>query len=79
MQLLVIVSVALALFWPRYDLDIAQDINWKNHYVAEEGFLTLSSCREASARYRAADWICLKKTGWGQMFNKYSKYDSKHR
>lgn len=75
---LIIIIVLVGLFWPLYDLDISQDINWNNHLVVETNFLTLGSCREASGDYRAVDWVCLKKTGWGQLTNDYSKYDSKH-
>ena len=76
---LILIAVALYLFWPRYDLNIAYDINWKNHAIVEENFFTLDSCRSAARNHRAADWVCLKKTGWGEIFNSYSKYDSKHR
>ncbi len=75
---IVVILTALGLFWPLYDLDVSQDINWNNHRIVETNFFTLSSCRKAVGNYRAIDWFCLKKTGWGQLTNDYSKYDSKH-
>lgn len=73
-----VILIGLGLFWPLYDLDVSQDINWNNHHIVDTNFLTLESCREAVGNYRAVDWVCLKKTGWGQLTNDYSKYDSKH-
>ena len=78
MALLIIVAVSLGLFWPVYDLSISKSINWTNYQTVETNFLTLGACRKAAGNYIAADWVCLKKTGWGQMTNDYSKYDSKH-
>jgi hypothetical protein len=73
-----IIIIIVGLFWPLYDLDVSQDINWSSHRIVETNFFTLGTCREASGNYRAMDWVCLKKTGWGQLTNDYSKYDSKH-
>ncbi|MFV8451967.1 hypothetical protein ACNO65_18205 [Vibrio campbellii] len=78
MPLAIVIALGLGLFWPMYDLDISSDIEWNNHQVVETNFLTLGSCRKAASSYRTVDWVCLKKTGWGQLTNDYSKYDSKH-
>jgi len=78
MPLLIIIVIGLGLFWPLYDLDVSHDINWNSHAVVETNFFTLSACRESAQSFHAADWVCLKKTGWGQLTNDYSKYDSKH-
>ena len=77
-MLLLLIAIAVCLFYPVYDLDISRDINWKNHTVVETNFISLESCRTEANKYQSADWLCLKKTGWGQLTNKYSKYDSKH-
>jgi hypothetical protein len=76
---LVLLAIVVALFWPLYDLDVAKDVDWQEHRIVETDFLTLGACREAARQYRAADWVCWKKTGWGQLANDGSKYDSKHR
>ena len=78
MPLIMVIALGLGLFWPVYDLDVSKDIEWNSHRVVETNFLTLSSCRKAASTYRAVDWVCLKKTGWGQLTSDYSKYDSKH-
>ena len=78
LTIFIIIVIALGLFWPLYDLEVAQDINWNNHHVVETNFFTLDGCRKAADNYRAVDWVCLKKTGWGQLTNDYSIYDSKH-
>lgn len=78
MPLIIVVVLGLWLFWPRYDLAISYDPEWKTQTIPETGFLTLSGCREAAGNYRAFEYVCLEKTGWGQMFNEYSEYNSKH-
>jgi hypothetical protein len=78
MARIILPILALWLFWPRYDLDVSQDINWNSHRVVETNFFTLGACRQASGKYRSVDWVCLKKTGWGELTNDYSRYDSKH-
>lgn len=74
--IIIIAIFGLALFWPVYDLDISHDVEWKNHRIVERNFLTLGSCRDAVGKYAVVDWVCLKKTGWGQLTNDYSKYYS---
>lgn len=78
-MLVAIVAVALWLWWPRYDLEVALNPGPSNYQIVEENFYTLSACRKAAGNYRGYDWIALKWNGWGKLFNKYSKYDSKHR
>jgi hypothetical protein len=79
MRFLFMGAIVLGLFWPIYDLSISYDIEWNDYEIIETNFLTLGACRKAAGNYSAVDWVCLKKTGWGQMTNDYSKYDSKHR
>jgi len=79
MPIVVIVVIGLILFFPVYDLEIATDREMNNYIIVEENFFTLSSCTDAVDNYPAYDYVCLKKTLWGQLTNSYSKYDSKHR
>jgi len=72
-----IVGMGFLLFWPRYDLEIAFDPLWKSSMIVEEGFWTLSGCREAAHYQGAKDYICLEYTAFGEWFNDYSKYSAK--
>lgn len=66
------------LFYPRYDLEVTMDGSWEDSEIIATDFYSLRNCRREAHDSRARYYVCLKKTGWGQMFNKYSKYDSKH-
>ena len=72
-------ALVVILLYPRYDLEISSDLSWDNHWMVEIDFYTLSACREAASKHNPADYVCLKKTLWGQLTNSHSKYDSKHR
>lgn len=79
LSVVIFIFLLIVAFYPRYDLEISYDIDFKKHSIVETNFLSLEHCKNAAYGYNATDWICLKHTLWGEMNNKYSKYDSKHR
>lgn len=79
MRWIFLVIGALWLWWPRYDLEVALEPGPSGYEVVTHDFYTLGACREAAGQWRAYDWVCLEKTGWGQLFNRYSTYNKKVR
>ena len=66
-------AVALvSLFVPRYDLEIATKPGPSGYTIVENNFWSVGAARKAAAKYPNYDWAALEKTGWGQLFNKYS-------
>ena len=77
--MLPLVCLAVWLFYPRYDLDVALKPGPSNYVVVEQGFYSLKACQKAASGYRHYDWVALEWTQWGKMFNKYSPYNQKVR
>lgn len=82
MKLLFALPIAILCFWlwwPQYDLEVALKPGPSDYAIVERDFYTIDGCREASRRWKSYDWVCLEKSGWGRLFNKYSSYNAKVR
>jgi len=76
---LLLFIVAVWLWWPLYDLEIALERGPSNYVVVKKNFLTLDSCRDAVGNYVQYDWSCLDHTTWGAFFNKDTSYNGRER